>query len=100
MDKIVWLNLDYYTPLQLSLFIAGAALWVINYIIIVRNIFKYKFVEMPGAVLVANFAWELMWSWVFIQNIGMVLTIGYRAWFFLDIFIVWGFYKYRYKQIK
>ena len=99
MDKIVWLNLDYYTPLQLSLFIAGAALWVINYIIIVRNIFKYKFVEMPSAVLVANFAWEFMWSWVFIQNMGMVLTIGYRAWFFLDIFIVWGFYKYGYKQV-
>jgi hypothetical protein len=100
MDKIVWLNLDYYTPLQLSFFIGGAVFWIINYIIIVRNIFKLKFVEMPGAVLAANFAWEFLWSWVFQQNMGMVLTIGYRAWFFLDILIVWGFYKYGFKQVE
>jgi len=100
MDKIVWLNHDYYTPLQLTLFITGASLWIVNYICIVRNIFKHKFVEMPGTVLAANFAWEFLWSWIFVQNMGMIVTIGYRVWFFLDVLIVWGFYKYGYKQVE
>jgi hypothetical protein len=98
-NNIVWLNFDYYTPLQLILFGAGALFWIVNYIFIVRSVIKNKFVEMPAAVLCANFAWEFLWSWIFVINMGFAIRLGYMAWFFLDIFIVWGFYKYGYKQV-
>ncbi|MFL5729927.1 MAG: hypothetical protein ACJ75J_10610 [Cytophagaceae bacterium] len=100
MANIVWLNLDYYTPLQLILFGAGALFWILNYSCIVRSIIKNQFVEMPAAVLCANVAWEFLWSWVFVINMGFAIRLGYMAWFFLDIFIVWGFYKYGYKQVS
>jgi hypothetical protein len=98
--NIVWLNLDYYSPLQLILFGLGALLWIINYIFIVRNIIKNQFVEMPAGVLCANFAWEFLWSWIYVINMGWAIRLGYMAWFFLDAFIVWGFYKYGYKQVS
>lgn len=100
INNIVWLNYDYYTPLQLILFGTGALFWIVNYIFIIRNIIKNKFVEMPAAVLCANFAWEFLWAWIYSPNMGFALTLGYIAWFFLDIFIVWGFYKYGYKQVS
>jgi len=100
MLHIVWLNLDYYSPIQLILFGLGALLWIINYISIVRSIVKNHFVEMPAAVLCANFAWEFLWSWIFVINMGWAIRLGYMAWFFLDVFIVWGFYKYGYKQVS
>ncbi|MBX9853149.1 MAG: hypothetical protein K2X86_15505 [Cytophagaceae bacterium] len=100
ISNIIWFNLDYYTPLQLGLFGAGAIFWIVNYIFIVCNIIKNKFVEMPAAVLCANFAWEFLWSWIFMINMGFAIRLGYIAWFFLDIFIVWGFYNYGYKQVS
>jgi hypothetical protein len=30
---------------------------------------------------------------------GFAIGLGYKVWFFLDVFIVWGFYKYGYKQV-
>lgn len=98
--SIVWLNLDYYSPLHLILFALGGLLWIINYISIVRNIVKNQFVEMPAAVLCANFAWEFLWSWIFVINMGWAIRLGYMAWFFLDVFIVVGFYRYGYKQVS
>ncbi len=96
---IIWLNLDYYTPLQLILFGIGAVFWLVNYAYIIKNIIKHKFVEMPAAVLCANFTWEFLWGFVFEQNMGAVLGIGYKLWFVLDIFIVYSFYKYGNKQV-
>lgn len=98
--KQPWINLEYYTPLQLILFGIGALLWVVAYIVLVRNIVKKKFVEMPAGVLCANFAWETLYAFFFTQNMGLVLDIGYKLWFFLDVFIVIGFYKYGAKQVS
>lgn len=98
--KQPWINLEYYTPAQLILFGIGALLWVVAYVVLVRNILKKKFVEMPAGVLCANFAWETLYAFVFTQNMGLVLDIGYKLWFVLDVFIVIGFYKYGAKQVS
>ncbi|HSZ24638.1 MAG TPA: hypothetical protein VK766_02915 [Cytophagaceae bacterium] len=98
--NIIWLNADYYTPFQLCLFGIGALLWIVNYVVIVRTIIKHKFVEMPAAVLCANFTWEFLWAWIFTQNMGFAIGLGYKLWFFLDIFIIIGFYRYGYKQVS
>jgi len=100
LNHIIWLNTEYYSTFQIILFLTGAVLWVVNYVFIVRTIFKKKFVEMPAAVLAANVTWEFLWGFIFEQNMGMVVKIGYMAWFFLDLFIVWGFYKYGFKQVN
>ena len=40
-------NLTDYTVLEMSLFAFGCWLWVLAYGVMIRNIHKYKFVEMP-----------------------------------------------------
>lgn len=97
--QIVWLNLVDYTPLQLWLFGIGAAFWVLSYVYIARTIVKHKFVEMPAGVLCANITWEFLWAFVFTQNMGEVIGIGYKLWFFFDVYVVWNFYKYGQKQM-
>ncbi len=96
---IVWLNLVDYTPLQLILFGLGAALWVLSYVYIVKTVVKHKFVEMPAGVLCANITWEFLWAFVFTQNMGEVIGIGYKLWFFFDLYVVYKFYKYGHKQV-
>jgi hypothetical protein len=100
MDKIVWLNIENYTVLQLVLFGTGALLWIVNYIFIIRNIIKHKFVEMPASVLCANVAWEFLWSWIFVPDMGFAIGLGYKMWFVLDVYIVWNFYRFGYKQVS
>jgi hypothetical protein len=97
---IIWFNLDLYTLMQIILFLSGAAFWIINYIFIIRNIIKNKFVEMPGAVLCANVTWELLWGFVFVPDMGFAVSLGYKIWFLLDVFIVVSFYRYGYKQVN
>ena len=89
-----------YTPVQLWFFGIGAALWMLSYVFIVRTIVKHKFVEMPAGVLCANITWEFLWAFVFTQNMGQVIDIGYKLWFFFDIYVVYNFYKYGYKQVN
>ena len=44
MDTIF--NLAEYTPAQLIIYASGAYLWVVAYVIYIRNGFKYGVVEM------------------------------------------------------
>lgn len=94
-----WFNTDYYSVPQLILFGIGAVLWLVCYIAILRDVIKLKYIEMPAAVLCGNFAWEFLWGFIHHNNMGKALELGYMAWFFLDAFIVYNFFKYGYKQI-
>lgn len=90
-----WFNLHTYTPLEMVLFAGGCWLWVIAYIIIIRNIRKYKFVEMPTVAGTGNFAWEFVFSWIApYTDMGWVPFAAYRAWFFLDMYIWYNVVKY------
>lgn len=97
--NIVWFNTVDYTPLQLGLFFTGAVLWLVCYAFIVKNIFVNKFCEMPAGVLCANFTWEFLWSFYVVPDMGFLLEIGYKLWFVVDLVIVWGFYRYGFKQV-
>ena len=72
---------------ELALFGTGCFLWVIAYGILIRNIIVYRRIEMPTVAGCGNFAWEIMYSWFIITDMGSLMLWGYRAWFFLDIFI-------------
>ena len=90
---IIWFNLNVYSLLQILLFLTGAVFWIVNYVFVIRNIVKNKFVEMPASVLCANITWEFLWGFVFIPDMGFAIALGYKVWFMLDVFIVINFNK-------
>lgn len=100
MDKIIWLNFEKYSGLELGLFFSGALLWIIGYIYIIKSIRQKQFVEMPATILAGNFAWEFLWAFVFHQDMGFAIELGYKLWFILDLYIVFSFYKYGFKQVN
>ncbi len=98
MDQLI--NTTDYTILELILAALGAIGWVIAYLITIRNIRKYKFVEMPVFCATGNIAWEFLWGFVFYDriNMGEIYVWSYRAWFLIDIYIFYSVIKYGYKQ--
>jgi hypothetical protein len=92
------LNLTDYTALQLALYASGAYLWVIAYVIYIRNGFKYKYVEMPAFAAAGNIGWEFCWALLFRTNLGELSRYAHFAWFGLDLAIFWLVLKYGKKQ--
>jgi hypothetical protein len=95
-----WLNTCDYTPLELGLVLAGTIFWVIAYYIIIRDGFKYQFVEMPFLAGASNFAWEFVWGFMLVTDMGKLFVWGLRIWFFMDILIFYLLLKYGYKQLR
>jgi len=93
------LNLKDYTPAELLFFGAGCFLWIVVYYFTLRNITRQKFIEIPLITVCGNIAWEFLWSWVFRTDMGSLFVWGYRTWFFMDCFIVYGLFRYGYKQL-
>jgi hypothetical protein len=93
------LNLKDYTVLEHIFFGLGCFLWIVVYYFTIRNIIRKQFIEVPFITVCGNIAWEFLWSWVFITNMGSIFQWGYRVWFFMDCFIVYGLFRYGYKQI-
>lgn len=93
-----WFNLCDYSIKDLIIVGFGTLCWVISYIAVIRHGFKNKFVEMPVFVAVGNIAWEFVWSFVYKTNMGEFFLWGYRAWFFLDLFIFYLVIRYGAKQ--
>ncbi len=78
-----------YSNFQLFLFAGGCLMWVVAYGIIVHNAFKLKFVDMAAVAGFSNFAWEFVWSFPNRTDMGWFLVYTYRAWWFLDIVIIY-----------
>lgn len=94
-------NLDAYTPLELTLFVSGCYMWVVVYAIYVRQIFKYKFTEMPIFAAASNIGWELIYGYVPPgTDMGAVCLWGYRIWFLVDLVIFTGVLKYGLEQVS
>lgn len=95
-----FINTVDYTPLELILFGAGCFCWIVVYFFTLRTIFRHQFVEIPLVTITGNIVWEFLWSWVFVTNMGSLFMWGYRIWFFMDCLIVYGAFRYGYKQIS
>src|SRR5215471_20709561 len=93
-------NTTDYTPQQLILFGIAAAYWVWVYIVVIIDIGRYKFVGIPVLAVCANIAWEMLWSFRFVTNMGMFFEWGYRAWFILDVYIFYSLFRYGKKQFS
>ena len=80
---VVWINWDKYTGLELSFYGLGCLLWVIAYAIYIRNIVKFKYVEMPVFAGCCDVAWEFVWSFLAWNDLGMLFQAANYVWFFL-----------------
>ncbi|WP_080237777.1 transmembrane-type terpene cyclase [Spirosoma rigui] len=94
------LNLRNYTPLELITFGVGCFLWIMVYFYTLRSLRTKQFIEIPIVTITGNIVWEFLWSWVFVTDMGSLFMWGYRIWFFMDCVIVYGAFRYGYKQIS
>jgi len=101
-SQIVWINTSKYTVTELVVFGLGCLMWAIAYGGVIRGLIKRKFVEIPAIAVMANIAWEFNWAWVYQSrfDMGRLFLLGYQIWFFLDVFINYGLYRYGHKQVK
>ena len=84
LAETVWINWQDYTGLEFFFYGTGCFLWVIAYGIYIRNILKYKFVEMPVFAGCCDVAWEFVWSFLAYNTMGMLFQAANYVWFFLD----------------
>jgi len=97
MNSII--NLKDYTPLEHIFFIIGCVAWVIIYVNVIRRMHTVRYIEIPIMAVCANISWEFIWSFLFETNMGSLYVWGYRLWFFLDCYILYGLLKYGSKQL-
>jgi len=80
--------------------IAGSISWIIAYVLIARKGFKDKSYGMPLVPLALNFAWELVYSFMFREYPSNVFVLFNPIWAALDLVIIWTFFKYGYPYFK
>lgn len=99
IDTLV--NTRDYTTIELLLFGVGCYMWVIVYILYIKEIRKGQCIGMPVFAACSNFAWEIVWGVIPPStDMGPLLVWAYRAWFFLDLYIIAGVYRYGVAQIQ
>ena len=94
------LNLHAYTPVQLAFYATGAYLWVVAYLIYIRNGLRYRVVEMPAFAACGNIGWELNWALFFTTDLGALCVWAHRAWFFFDLAIFYCVLRYAHHQTE
>ena len=99
-NLVKYINVCDYSVLELSLILIGTIFWNVVYVIIIRNGLRHKYVEMPVPAAASNLAWEFVWGFLFVTDLGLVFVWGLRIWFFLDLFIFYCVVKYGDKQLS
>lgn len=77
----------------------GCLLWVVAYAILVWEIRKKKFVEMPAYIAGANIGWEFVWSFFYHPDTGLLYSLSYQGAFLLDCYIFYAVFRYGTKQL-
>ena len=95
----LWINTVRYSVPALIISGLGCILWLVAYVTILYRGWKYRFIEIPAAAVVANVSWEFMWSFPYRGDTGWLMEAGYRGWVFLDFVIVYGLFKYGDSQV-
>lgn len=92
---------DTYPLSAMIFYYLGAVAWLTTYVMIVRRIFKDKFVEFPVIVVAGNVSWEIIGGFIIYPPLpfgGELLLYGWRAGVILDAIILYGVFKYGHKQ--
>jgi hypothetical protein len=89
-----------YSTVELLLFGVGCYMWVVVYALYIREIHRGQCIGMPVFAACSNFAWEIVWGVIPPStDMGPLLVWAYRAWFFLDLYIIYGVYRFGSAQI-
>jgi hypothetical protein len=98
---IVWINFVDYTPLELAFYGLGCLFWVIAYAIYIRNIKRLQYAEMPVFAGCCDVGWEFTWSFLAVNNMGMLFQGANYVWFALDFGYIFtlGVVRYGWKQL-
>lgn len=89
-----WINLDNYTVAEHVVFATGCLLWVVVYFNVIRDIYTKQFCGIPPITVGANITWEFLKSFVYPTDMGLFYILIYKIWFFLDLYIAYGSFKY------
>ncbi len=92
------INFEAYPTIGLVFNGIGCLFWVVAYAVLVWEIRKKKFVEMPAYVAGANIGWEFVWSFIYHPDTGLLYAMSYQAAFLLDCFIFYSVLRYGTKQ--
>jgi hypothetical protein len=93
------INFQDYSTIGLAFNGVGCLFWVMAYAVLVWEIGKKKFVEMPAYIAGANIGWELVWSFFYHPDTGLLYSLSYQAAFFLDCYIFYAVLRYGTKQV-
>lgn len=55
--------------------------------------------KFPLVTVGANITWEFLKSFVFLTDMGHFYNIAYAGWFFLDVYITYGMFRYGNKLV-
>jgi hypothetical protein len=77
-------NLTEFTPTQHAFYVASTVLWVLAYAQVARDAFRYRWLALPAAAVVANLGWEIVFSTVVTTRLGQFYVWGARAWLLFD----------------
>jgi hypothetical protein len=95
-----WINLQVYSPIELILFATGCFMWVIVYFLYAKHIMKHLMIGMPVFAAASNFGWEFVWGFTHpYTDMGLLFLLGYRIWFFFDLYIFYGVLRYGAEQV-
>lgn len=100
MDWNKLINFNDYSHLDIGLILAGTIMWILAYALVLRNAIRKKFVEMPAPAAAANIAWEFVWAFLLVTNLGVLFQWGLRIWFIMDLFILYYLLRYGAKQVN
>ena len=85
--------------LQLFVIILGEGLWVITYMLIIREAFRAHTYGIPLIATALNCTWEVLYCLLFPSSCWVVRLLRY-AWIILDAVIVWQLIRYGRKEQK
>ena len=74
-DPHPWFDTTNYEPFQIALFLAGAVLWIVVYIVVIRDIVKLKVVALQLVALCLNFGFEVTTSFFFVPDMGIQFNL-------------------------
>lgn len=95
-----WINTASYSPFELILFAIGCVMWVVVYFLYAKHIAKHMMIGMPVFAAASNFGWEFVWGFLRpYTDMGLLFLWGYRLWFFFDLYIFYGVYRYGAEQV-
>lgn len=93
-------NKGQFTPAEFVLLGLGFVFWAVAYIDVLKNIHRYRIVEIPIIVAAMDLSYEFIWGFLRPNNdLGLIFNLGNILWFAKDLHINYHALKYGHKLV-